>query len=112
MKREAERKELERKKCQQVEFVSGGAQVANLAAASKISLAVSGSLSIPIVLPESTSQLEVSLLRFSSSIFTIFAVANVAAAGALQSALTAPDPINREGRQNKKSKWDKVLILT
>ncbi|KAK4796152.1 hypothetical protein SAY86_028478 [Trapa natans] len=75
MKREAERKELERKKSQQVEFVSGVAQVANLAAASKISLPVT--------------------------------VANVAA-GAVRSALTAPDSTLREARQNKKSKWDKV----
>ncbi|OWM75305.1 SAP30-binding protein isoform X2 [Punica granatum] len=76
MKREAERKELEKKKSQQVEFVSGGAQITNLAAAPKINL--------PVPVP------------------------NVNVTVALRSASAAPDAVPREGRQNKKSKWDKV----
>ncbi|KAK4787142.1 hypothetical protein SAY86_010975 [Trapa natans] len=77
------KREAERKRSQQVEFVSSVTQVANLAAASKISLPVTEA---------------------------IFSVANVAA-GAARSVLTAPDPTLREARQNKKSKWDKVLLL-
>ncbi|XP_030465507.2 LOW QUALITY PROTEIN: uncharacterized protein LOC115684777 [Syzygium oleosum] len=72
MKREAERKEQERKKSQQVEFVSSGVQAGAPAMLPKVNVPVAG---VP-----------------------------TAASGGLRPS----DPAARDGRQNKKSKWDKV----
>ncbi|XP_048131906.1 SAP30-binding protein isoform X2 [Rhodamnia argentea] len=72
MKREVERKEQERKKSQQVEFVSSGVQAGAPAILPKVNVPVAG---VP-----------------------------TAASGGLRSS----DLAARDGRQNKKSKWDKV----
>ncbi|KAK3431179.1 hypothetical protein EUGRSUZ_E02762 [Eucalyptus grandis] len=72
MKREAERKDQERKKSQQVEFVAGGVQAGAPAILPKVNVPVAG---VP-----------------------------TAASGGLR----LSDPTARDGRQNKKSKWDKV----
>lgn len=77
MKREMERKELERKKSPKMEFVSGGTQPGGtVVTAPKINIPYSG-------------------------------VSAMAGSG-FHSAAPASDVIPRDGRQNKKSKWDKV----
>ncbi|KAA0057048.1 SAP30-binding protein-like [Cucumis melo var. makuwa] len=77
MKREMERKELERKKSPKMEFVSGGTQSGGtVVTAPKINIPFSG-------------------------------VSAITSSG-LHSAAPASDAIPRDGRQNKKSKWDKV----
>ncbi|XP_023000909.1 uncharacterized protein LOC111495209 isoform X1 [Cucurbita maxima] len=77
MKREMERKELERKKSPRMEFVLGGTQPGGtVVAAPKINIPFSG-------------------------------VSAVAGNG-LHSGAHASDAITRDGKQNKKSKWDKV----
>lgn len=70
MKRKAERKGPERKKSQQVEFVSGETEVANLAAASKIDLPVAGSLPFSYLyfFGKASSNCQFHLLRTFSSI--------------------------------------------
>ncbi|XP_022955191.1 DNA ligase 1-like isoform X1 [Cucurbita moschata] len=77
MKREMERKELERKKSPKMEFVSGGTQPGGTVVnAPKLNIPFSG-------------------------------VSAIVGSG-LHSAASASDAIPRDGRQNKKSKWDKV----
>ncbi|PIN18816.1 hypothetical protein CDL12_08512 [Handroanthus impetiginosus] len=78
MRREVERRELERKKNQKLEFASGGIQQGNVVPTPKISM--------------------------PTSVFT-------AATGGVSNvtAVTSDVPA-RDGRQSKKSKWDKVDV--
>ncbi|THG21183.1 hypothetical protein TEA_006497 [Camellia sinensis var. sinensis] len=81
MKREMERKEQEKKKNQKVEFVTGGTQPGVVAQAPKINIPIPG--------------LEITC-------------ASTVASGGLHPVPAAVDSVARDGRQNKKSKWDKV----
>ncbi|KAL4193381.1 hypothetical protein AMTRI_Chr06g176600 [Amborella trichopoda] len=78
MKREMEKKEQERKKSQRVEFAQGGTQAGSMLPQPKIGVQIPGVPSIP------------------------------ASMSSLLAAAPAPDALAREGRQNKKTKWDKV----
>ncbi|KAI9076896.1 hypothetical protein K1719_041200 [Acacia pycnantha] len=75
MRHDSDRKELEKKKAQKVEFASGGAQPRIVTGFSRINVPVASS--------------------FVSS-------------GGLHLMPPAVEVTNRDGRQNKKSKWDKV----
>ncbi|XP_075476766.1 uncharacterized protein LOC142518051 isoform X2 [Primulina tabacum] len=78
IRREVEKRELEKKKNQRVDFVSGGAQQGNVAPTPKINTPIPG------------------LTAVAGGVSNITPVALDAAA--------------RDGRHNKKSKWDKVDV--
>lgn len=130
MRRESNRKEQEKKKAQNVEFVSGGTQPGIVVGAPRINIPAAGSettwftytvvklffflifkflffflffLSIHFLLNVLCflSRCHIDFLSTGSSAVTASASHLVTSTG---------DVINREGRQNKKSKWDKVFI--
>ncbi|KAF2309571.1 hypothetical protein GH714_003869 [Hevea brasiliensis] len=86
MRREKERKEQELKKSPKVEFISGGTQVAP-----------HQSLACLFQVQKPSSVNVVDDFNFT-----------IAAPSGLHSASTTADAVVRDGRQNKKSKWDKV----
>jgi hypothetical protein len=101
MKREVERKELEKKKSGKVDFITGGVQAPISAAIPKIAGIVhTNEIMIPIC---QFCILDVSVLIAS---FTA-AVSAAAAAGAPLVSISG-EGVQKEARPNKKSKWDKV----
>lgn len=102
MKREVERKELEKKKSGKVDFITGGVQAPISAAIPKIAGIVhTNEIMIPIC---QFCILDVSVLIAS---FTA-AVSAAAAAGAPLVSISG-EGVQKEARPNKKSKWDKVF---
>lgn len=118
MKREMERKEQERKKSQKVEFVSGGNQPATVAAP-KINIPLPGEYTRSfhgtgeLIMIGKFFQFYLDSSFWYGAVLIEFYGAGVpsTAIGGLSSASTAVDTATRDGRQNKKSKWDKVHVF-
>ncbi|MQL74645.1 hypothetical protein Taro_006999 [Colocasia esculenta] len=117
MKREIERREQERKRSPKVDFIAGGTQPAIALPAQKASTLIPGknlvlialSICVGVILSDNFSM---NFVFFVYLLLLFDGWWNVGvppvAAGALQSASVAVDSVPKDGRQNKKSKWDKV----
>lgn len=109
------RAEQEKKKSQKVDFVSGGTQPVTIAPASRINIPIPGLkkiLFVNLVGYAFRSYLFPFKIKLGNAVLILSPSVGVstAAATGLPSAPPVADTATRDARQNKKSKWDKVLI--
>lgn len=97
-----ERKEQERKKSQKLEFTPGGVQSGNVLPTSKINIPTPGTRTLQHITLSNSAR------WFRFSYYLVF-YELIAVSGVLNLAPATSDTA-RDGRQNKKSKWDKVLF--
>lgn len=111
-----ERREHERKKNQKLEFTPGAVQPGNVLPTSKINIPTPGTC---FTLQPITPSNSIQWLRFlyEPMIFLELLVLSSAGLAAVSSGVlnlppASSDAMARDGRQNKKSKWDKVHFIT